>query len=213
MLSRIWDLSDLDRDGRLSLREFVCAMHLLELAKAGKQLPKRTTHDDQERMARSVERMLALGRGAPPRSSLTRGVSNYSTADASFGGFDSQDPPTDAETAMAHLEQALANIGKLDTGIGLELLGQQVLQARRQLHLQLSRRSETAQKLTEARQRLDELQENWRRAEAEASTATRRLTHLEDELSYLGVEVDGAAGDVSMLRELTAGLDQLSAAG
>lgn len=38
-LSRIWHLSDMDRDGRLTLGEFVCAMHLASARVRGTPLP------------------------------------------------------------------------------------------------------------------------------------------------------------------------------
>ncbi|XP_043682777.1 intersectin-1 isoform X2 [Vespula pensylvanica] len=39
ILARIWALADMDSDGRLGSDEFVLAMHLCDLAKAGEQIP------------------------------------------------------------------------------------------------------------------------------------------------------------------------------
>ena len=50
-LSGIWDLSDLDRDRRLSLREFVCAMSLAEQVRKGQALPVEVRPGQQETMA------------------------------------------------------------------------------------------------------------------------------------------------------------------
>jgi len=58
VLQNIWNLSDLDRDGRLSLREFVCAMHLAENVKQGQQLPAEVRPEQQERLARGLQRHL-----------------------------------------------------------------------------------------------------------------------------------------------------------
>lgn len=58
MLRNIWDFSDLDRDGRLSLREFVCAMYLANLARRGRVLPVEVRPDQQASLARPVERLL-----------------------------------------------------------------------------------------------------------------------------------------------------------
>ena len=38
-LAQIWNLSDIDTDGRLSVEEFILTMHLIEHAKSGKLLP------------------------------------------------------------------------------------------------------------------------------------------------------------------------------
>lgn len=62
-LRNIWDMSDLDRDGRLSLREFVCAMHLASEAQQGHQLPSELDHRHQEGLVRSVERLVSVGIG------------------------------------------------------------------------------------------------------------------------------------------------------
>jgi hypothetical protein len=43
-LFHIWKLSDIDRDGRLSFKEFVVAMHLIFVAKLGKHLPLSIDH-------------------------------------------------------------------------------------------------------------------------------------------------------------------------
>ena len=39
-LAKIWQLADLDKDGRLSCEEFVVAMHLAEKVKSGLPLPR-----------------------------------------------------------------------------------------------------------------------------------------------------------------------------
>ncbi|XP_028409524.1 intersectin-1-like isoform X2 [Dendronephthya gigantea] len=39
ILAQIWDLSDVDKDGQLSMEEFAIGMHLVESAKSGKLLP------------------------------------------------------------------------------------------------------------------------------------------------------------------------------
>lgn len=60
-LRNIWDMSDLDRDGRLSLREFVCAMHLASESQRGRPLPTELDHRHQEGLVRNVERLVSGG--------------------------------------------------------------------------------------------------------------------------------------------------------
>ena len=50
----IMDLSDLDLDLRLSLREFVCVLNLASLARQGRPLPSQITADQQEKAVRDV---------------------------------------------------------------------------------------------------------------------------------------------------------------
>lgn len=40
-LRKIWELSDIDKDGHLDLQEFVIAMYLTEVSKSGDDLPAR----------------------------------------------------------------------------------------------------------------------------------------------------------------------------
>lgn len=40
-LRKIWELSDIDKDGHLDLQEFVIAMYLTEVSKLGDDLPSK----------------------------------------------------------------------------------------------------------------------------------------------------------------------------
>ena len=40
-LRKIWELSDVDKDGQLNLQEFVIAMYLAEMAKSGQTVPSK----------------------------------------------------------------------------------------------------------------------------------------------------------------------------
>ena len=40
-LRKIWELSDIDKDGHLDLQEFVIAMYLTEISKLGDDLPSK----------------------------------------------------------------------------------------------------------------------------------------------------------------------------
>lgn len=80
-LRKIWDMSDLDRDGRLSLREFVCAMHLAGEATQGRSLPNEIHHTHQEGLVRSVERMISSGVGLGYEGGGKSRPEDWSTAD------------------------------------------------------------------------------------------------------------------------------------
>ena len=45
ILAQIWNLSDVDTDGRLSCEEFVLAMHLIDICRAGETLPSVLPHE------------------------------------------------------------------------------------------------------------------------------------------------------------------------
>lgn len=45
VLRQIWDLSDVGKDGQLSLHEFVIAMYLVDAVKQGQQLPEKLDED------------------------------------------------------------------------------------------------------------------------------------------------------------------------
>jgi len=83
MLRSIWDLSDLDRDGRLSLREFVCAMHLSKLAVGAHVLPGEMRPENQEELALPVENMVFAGLvdEYEPASKHLRPADEFSTVD------------------------------------------------------------------------------------------------------------------------------------
>lgn len=44
-LRKIWELSDIDKDGHLDLQEFVIAMYLTEACKQGLELPSKLDDD------------------------------------------------------------------------------------------------------------------------------------------------------------------------
>lgn len=83
VLFSIWDLSDQDRDGRLSFREFVCAMHLAGQAARGQPLPSEVLPDWQEALARPVKRSLSRSglESADPLGGSKPRADEWSTAD------------------------------------------------------------------------------------------------------------------------------------
>jgi len=196
--------ADLDRAGRLSLREFVYALWLAELAKASKELPKSADHRVQEEMTRAVERMLAKGKDLPATAGLLPEA--FSAGPVA---------PADADEVLARLKQAVTMM--VDTArctdADLDGLADALIQARRELNQGMAERNQAECDLHEDRALLDNLYDRRRQAEKDTSIATRRLTHLTDELSYLGVEVGSAQDDLQMLADLTAGREPFSPGG
>lgn len=86
----IWDLSDLDRDRRLSLREFSCAMHLAEQVRRGRPLPVEVRPEQQEVVARGVERLVSSLPGHVPLGAVGAKAprhEDFSTADTTGSGW------------------------------------------------------------------------------------------------------------------------------
>lgn len=84
MLQNIWHLSDLDRDGRLSLREFVCAMHLADAKRQGQPLPVEVKLEEQVALVRKVERLVShttIGFASIPEATKPSRHDDFSTVD------------------------------------------------------------------------------------------------------------------------------------
>lgn len=236
LLQSVWNLSDLDRDGRLSLREFACALHLAEQARSGRELPVEVRPEQQERLARAVERQLTAGSSAAAFPDALDAAKpsrhpDYSTADTAatdvlgglpgpaesdFGtmgsrlgvranmGFDSAAGSLGAQAAGRNLGQlaaVLEAVARLDAGGELRRLSREVLEERRQLEAQLSRRREFESQLRESRGQLDGLREERRRVENSSASAQRRISHLQEELGVVEREVRAAEEDLQLLRE------------
>uniref|UniRef100_A0A914ZW24 Intersectin-1 n=1 Tax=Parascaris univalens TaxID=6257 RepID=A0A914ZW24_PARUN len=65
-LAEIWNLSDVNKDGRLSVEEFCIAMHLIDSVKAGFLLPKKLPHELLSMCVRSKSESPVLDVNAPP---------------------------------------------------------------------------------------------------------------------------------------------------
>lgn len=92
-------------------------------------------------------------------------------------------------------------VARLDPGGELRRLSGEVLDERRELEKQLSRRRDFEAHLREARSQLEALRDERRRVEADATTTQRRIAHLQDELGFVEREVRAAEEDLQMLRE------------
>jgi len=279
MLRSIWDMSDLDRDQRLSLREFTCAIFLASQCSMGRPLPVEVRPEQQEALVREVERFAGrdgagfedglsgkLGGHRPEdwstadtAASLSRSKRNgRSRQDQSPGrlgdggfddrgrrgdgafestglGFDSagglgsrlrgRDPtsrPLDGlgengargvlassssmadridGAGLAQLASVFEMVARLDSGGDLKRLSEQVIEERRELEGQLSRRRDFERQLQESRSQLDGLREEQRRIKTEEAGSQRHIQHLQDELMFVTKEVQDAEEDLRAVRE------------
>jgi hypothetical protein len=239
-LHRIWDLSDQDRDNRLSLREFVCALHLANQVSRGLPLPVEIHPEQQEALAHDVERHSGMSmkhRSRPEEwstvdtaptdafqhsnglKSRTKGFDldgggfdSLSGARSSCRGRDSSSRPLaqidvgrDGVGGLDQLASVFEVVARLDPRGELQRLSAEVLQERRELEQQLSRRNGFERQLQESRSRIDTLREERRRAEAEAAANQRHIAHLQEEILYATKEVQEAEEDLTMLRESAGG--------
>ncbi|CAG9540234.1 unnamed protein product [Cercopithifilaria johnstoni] len=70
VLAEIWNLSDYNKDGRLSVEEFCVAMHLIDSVKAGYLLPKTFPPELATHCSRSVSDSPVLDPNAPPAQKI-----------------------------------------------------------------------------------------------------------------------------------------------
>lgn len=195
VLQEIWNRSDLDRDGRLSLREFVFAMHLAERVRNGQRVPPQVRPEDQIQLVRTVERLVHMsenGRRPDDFSTANTNASNYFGYDAG-GDMVTQDKLG----PLASIFEAAAIHGSGD----LDQYSAQVLQGRQELEQQLVQRRELQEQLTGVRKSSSDLHDEQCRVDTELAAARRRISHLEEELEFLKGEVGIAEGDLDLLRE------------
>uniref|UniRef100_A0AAF5RTI0 SH3 domain-containing protein n=2 Tax=Wuchereria bancrofti TaxID=6293 RepID=A0AAF5RTI0_WUCBA len=70
VLAEIWNLSDYNKDGRLSVEEFCVAMHLIDSVKTGYLLPKTLPPELATHCSRSVSNSPVLDPNAPPAQKI-----------------------------------------------------------------------------------------------------------------------------------------------
>jgi len=196
-LFTIWDLSDLDRDRRLSLREFVCAMTLAEQVRRGQTLPVEVHPEQQEAIAAGVERILQHAR-AKPREELSSDTSLKLPGEQALTMLQHRTIP---ETPLGQLAQVLKLVARMDQSGELQRLSNEVLAERKELELQLAQRRALEDQLREARGRLDEASEKRRQNAVESAAAQKRTAQMQDELVFVSREVSGVEEDLKALRQ------------
>eukprot|EP00927_Polykrikos_kofoidii_P056838 TRINITY_DN50925_c0_g1_i1.p1 TRINITY_DN50925_c0_g1~~TRINITY_DN50925_c0_g1_i1.p1 ORF type:complete len:681 (-),score=147.83 TRINITY_DN50925_c0_g1_i1:182-2224(-) len=220
MLKNIWDLSDLDRDYRLSFREFVCAMHLATHASNGQPLPVEVRPEQQATFAQSVERLAVGKKGKHSADGDVARTSEWGTghiAGSDGGGICGAAcassahwkdvPPTSGDlvvgenTGLAQLASVFEDVARIDHGGELRRLSADVVAERREFEEQLSRRRAVEKQLSESRAHLDRLRESRRRVEGECAASQRHIAHLQDEILFVNEELRDAEEDLALLRE------------
>lgn len=198
-LSNIWDLSDLDRDRRLSLREFVCAMTLAEQVRRGQSLPVDVRPEQQEAISAGVERILQNAR-AKTREELSSVDTGFKLPGPEPLATSQPRPGVTSETPLGQLAQVLKLVARVESG-EVQRLSNEVLAERRELEQQLAQRRALEDQLREARGRLDEASAKRRESGVEAAAAQKRIAQMQDELVFVTREVNGVEEDLKALRQ------------
>ena len=84
ILAQIWNLSDIDSDGRLTCDEFVVAMHLIDCVRAGDTLPAVLTPDlvpPSYRRKMSLTGVTAIPTMMPSMAAAVDNISDFSFED------------------------------------------------------------------------------------------------------------------------------------
>lgn len=213
MLTKIWELSDLDRDGRLSVREFACALHLAEQARGGYPLPHTVSVEQQAQLMRSVEAFVSphparrdeFGSDiASPEVRSGKGVRETAgDAFASVRGDRGAVPTDDGRGYRERLGQLALLLDAAREAGNLHRFCEDVLHVRQELEEQLARRRDYQQELRELREAIDQLRDERRVVEVDNASIRRRVAHLQDEVAFVEAELQGAEGDLVDLREAT----------
>lgn len=219
VLHNIWELSDLDRDGRLSLREFVCAMLLAEKAKRGQALPRTVSVEQQTDMVRVVEKLVpSIAAGEFPEVAKPK-LEDFSTANTgqardarttttdgvnSVRGFESTagKSPTGLRRDLGQLASFLEAAARQDDG-SLHQYVSDIFQVRRQLEEQLARRGDFERELREVHQAVASLSDERKVDEIRAVEIRQQVKHLKEEADFLEGELRGAEQEVTELQDAT----------
>lgn len=177
VLAKVWSLADYDQDGRLSLDEFVIAMHLCDYAKLGNTLPSTLPIELQPLRTRSAS-SVSVGSlqqaGGLMSSSMTSGIGGGSPLPPPIVPPTGQDsPPSQAKSSkpLASFEDKLRENYER---------GNAILEAKRQaLKEQEERekreREEKDRQEQERRQKIKEEQDRRRQQELEKQMERQRL--------------------------------------
>eukprot|EP00929_Paragymnodinium_shiwhaense_P072405 TRINITY_DN36753_c0_g1_i1.p1 TRINITY_DN36753_c0_g1~~TRINITY_DN36753_c0_g1_i1.p1 ORF type:complete len:518 (+),score=93.16 TRINITY_DN36753_c0_g1_i1:136-1689(+) len=187
-LRRIWELSDLDRDFRLSLREFVCAMQLVGLLKAGRALPLEVHPREQEDVVTYIRPFVD---NAVSSSQEERGK------DVSLNGVRAAGTLGDMPATVAPIFEKAA---LLDSTDDLRRLSSALVDERSGLSHVLARRRDMEGRLRDVHRSMDKLREERRSLESEMAANESHVLHLQRSIQSISEEVTANEQERSMLR-------------
>lgn len=163
MLVQIWNLADYDKDGKLSLDEFILAMHLCDYAKAGNMVPAALPAELIPRPRAPSQ----MGFESPPVVASLTGL----------GGA----PPPQAPSVSAGLIGSFEDKRKENFDRGNAVLETKRQQLREQEEREKREREEKERVEQEKKQKLKEEQERRRQADMEKQLERQRLLDLQRE--------------------------------
>lgn len=208
-LAQIWNLADYDKDGKLSLEEFILAMHFCDFAKAGNILPSVLPLELQPQRSRSTS---LLNQQQPAVDLASSGLSNLAMLNASLSSTASTAVPLpglatgpltigdssaggssdSSPSSKAKQQQQAANNAPIIPATFEDKRrenfdrGNAVLEAKRQMlreaeEREKREREEKERAEMEKRQKLKEEQERRRMAELEKQMERQRLLDMQRE--------------------------------
>ncbi|KAM9861208.1 intersectin-2b isoform 2-T2 [Aulostomus maculatus] len=170
-LASIWNLADVDKDGKLKAEEFILAMHLVDIAKSGKPLPLTLPTE----LVPPSNRSAVNGASSPLYSAL-------------LDDFDVE-PPQKAKSNMSFEDKFKANLERGNAELEKRRLALQEAERREQERRAQKAREEQERKEREAR----EAEERRRKEEERRLERQRELERQKEEERQREIERKEAA--------------------
>jgi len=188
LLAQIWNLADFDKDGKLSLEEFIIAMHLCEYSKAGNILPAilpTELHPQRIKQQQSSTTSLVSNTSMP--SLLIEPLNNQnqsnisSSSSSGANNADSSSPTMGKQAPQASMATTFEDKRRENFD-----RGNAVLEAKRQMlrdaeEREKREREEKERIEQEKKQKLKEEQDRKRMAEIEKQMERQRLIDMQRE--------------------------------
>lgn len=189
LLAQIWNLADFDKDGKLSLEEFLIAMHLCEYSKAGNILPAiLPTELHPQRLKQQSTTSLVSNTSIPSllnaqTENINNNNNNISNISSSSGNAnnDSSSSPTMGNKPQASMATTFEDKRRENFD-----RGNAVLEAKRQMlrdaeEREKREREEKERIEQEKKQKLKEEQDRKRMAEIEKQMERQRIIDMQRE--------------------------------